>query len=256
MRAEYLSPRKEKPGISEMTDRLVRCIQCNEVINMTGYDFVPEYRHLEESQTFLEIARDDRRAFQLRHATHTLEELTVVSDSYVSRQPYLDPVGVGYFEATNGGDRFLVKRWRESIDTPFNYQIIPGEIVITKIRFDVQADDIRKEIGAQITSPSLPEPKIDQFIRTVKKVIAKSNVNQVTKISAEGDTPLVSYCKLDDDTIGRILEMGRRVFDAEELNRIKAFIYQNNEYNDVMTVRMAREFDVKPHIMIHEVAAR
>lgn len=250
------SLRKEKPGISEMTDRLVRCKECNEVINMTGSDFVPEYRHLEESQTFLEIARDDRKAFQLRHATHPLEELILVPDSYVSRHPYSDPVGVGYFEATNGRDRFLIKRWRESIDTPLNYQIIPGEMVITKIRFYVQADDIRKEIRAQITSPSLPEPKIDQFIRIVKKVISKLDLNQVTGISAEGDTPLISHCKLDDDTIDRILEMGRRLFDAKELNRIKTFIYQNNEYNDVMTLKIVREFEVKPHIMIPEVAVR
>ncbi len=239
-----------------MADKLVRCIQCNEVVNMTGYDFVPEYRHSDESQTFLEIARDDRRAFQLRHATHTLEELTVVSDSYVSRQPYLDPVGVGYFEATNGRDRFLVKRWRESIDTSLNYQIISGEIVITKIRSDVQADDIRKEIGAQITSPPLPEPKIDQFIHIVKKVISELNLNQVTGISADGDTPLISYCKLDDDTIDRILEMARRVFDVKELDRIKTFICQNNEYNHVMTLRIAREFDIRPHAMIPEVAVR
>ena len=104
-----------------MIGKLIRCIQCNEVMNATEWDSYPEYTW--DSGEIKEIEMSDRKAFLQEHKGHDIEELIPVSTP-VSDKPYTEPIKTCYFEATNGKGTFLIKRWRSTIDNPFAYEII------------------------------------------------------------------------------------------------------------------------------------
>jgi len=224
-----------------MTGKMLRCIQCNELINKSEYDSVPEYYYDEERKNFVERPRDDGKDFELRHIGHQIEELTVVDGSFVSPWPYVEPVKESYFYVTNGKESFLVRKWRDSIENPVSYQLIDGYIEITDAHIEIQRQDIRKQIRAEI--PSVSDRKINEFIKVVEDVTSQLDWEKL-EVSAEGENPLITYYKLDDHSIRDILNRSTKIFNSGEFEKIKEFICRNNCHNDVMTLKVRRTFNV------------
>lgn len=223
-----------------MIGKLIRCIQCNEVINMTEWDFSPQY--IWNEGEIKEIKMNDRKAFLQRHKGHKMEELTPVT-SLISNKPYTEPVKACYFEATNGNERFLIKRWRSKIDAPFAYKIIKGRIKIENVRVQVQAEAIKKQIQIE-KDFCISEEKLDSFIKAIKKEAEKLNPEKL-EVTAEGDTPLVSYCRLNNNCIEQILARCQRKFNQQELELLRNFILQHNQYNGVMTLVVRKGFSIR-----------
>ena len=98
--------------------KLIRCVDCNEVIPLSTYDFYPEYLYDAEKGIFEERKRDDRKSFEAKHQRHHVEELSIIEGSFISEDPYLEPLKTGYFEVTNGCENFVVKKWRNDIHAP------------------------------------------------------------------------------------------------------------------------------------------
>ncbi|RLB06078.1 MAG: hypothetical protein DRG50_06075, partial [Deltaproteobacteria bacterium] len=82
------------------------------------------------------------------------------------------------------------------------------------------------------------------FIEAVQKEAEELNPEEL-EISAEGDTPLISYCKLNDDCVYRILRRCQDEFDLQQIKQLKDFILQHNEYDDVMTLIVEKTFSIK-----------
>src|SRR4030042_6001681 len=114
-----------------MMGTLIHCIHCNKVIHMTEWDFCTHYEWQEGE--IKEQEGNDRKAFEQRHKNHRIEELTPVTPA-ISDKPYAEPLKVSYFEAFNGKQRFVINRWRNTIDDPCEYEVIDGRLEITKGR--------------------------------------------------------------------------------------------------------------------------
>ena len=82
---------------------LIRCTECNAIMNMTEGDFSPHYAW--NGGEIKEIAMDDSKAFLQKHKGHRTEQLSPLS-SPISDKPYSEPLKTSYFEATNGTERF------------------------------------------------------------------------------------------------------------------------------------------------------
>ena len=126
-----------------MLDKWIRCIECNEVAHVTDYDCSPEYQWDEARGEVIEKSVDDMRDFMLQHGRHTIEELSRVSDSFVSEGSYVEPLRVSYIEATNGKEWFVIKTWRDDINDPLRYELIPGWI---KTTFSLEVQSQAKSI--------------------------------------------------------------------------------------------------------------
>ncbi|MBW2040139.1 MAG: hypothetical protein JRI46_11230 [Deltaproteobacteria bacterium] len=223
-----------------MMGKLVRCIKCNEVMNMTEWDSYPEY--IWNSGEIKEIEMNDREAFLHRHKGHEMEELTPVTPP-ISDKPYIEPMKTCYFEASNGNKRFLVQMWRNKIDNPFAYKIIKGRIEIKNEKVQVQTEAIKRQIRME-KGFCISEEKVDKFIKAIQKEAERLNP-ETLEVSAEGDTPLVSYCRLDDDCVRRILTRCQDEFDQQKLKLLRDFILRNNEYYDVMTLVVEKRFSIR-----------
>ena len=231
-----------------MMSILIRCSECNAIMNMTEGDFSPQYAW--NGGEIKEIAMDDREAFLQKHKGHKTEQLTPLT-SPISDKPYSEPLKTSYFEATNGTERFLIKRWRNKIDDPFAYEIIEGRIELTNGALRIQATAIQKQMHAENDS-LIPEEKVNYFIHSLRKEVEQLDPEALA-VSAEGKTPLVSYHQLGNTCVDRILTRCREKFTPSELNRLRDFINQHNEYDDVMTVVSKKAFAIKTSVQKKEM---
>lgn len=223
-----------------MIGKLVRCVKCNEVMNMTEWDSYPQYMFT--NGEIKEIEVNDRKAFLQRHREHEMEKLTPVTP-LITDKPYTEPVKTVYFEATNGNKRFLIKMWRDRIDNPFTYEIIEGMIEIKNETVQVQTEAIRKQIRMEEIF-HISDEQLDTFIEAIRKEVEKLNP-ETLEVSAEGNTPLVYYCRLDNDCVERILARCKGEFNQQNLKLLRDFILRNNEYNDVMTLVVKNTFSIE-----------
>lgn len=153
---------------------LLRCVECNELFQMTDYDSSPEYQVTENGEIHV-IPRDERRSFLASHKGHKIERLKVKKGSLVSDQPYMEPIKTTYFQATNGKESFIVKRWRESIDSPMRYELIKGDIVLVNEELGVQVEEIRKQLAYDFKDEPLSEKKIKPFIESLQRIVVRLN---------------------------------------------------------------------------------
>lgn len=231
-----------------MIGTLIRCIDCNTVVNMTEWDLCPHYAwHKGEIE---EQEANDRETFLQRHKGHNIEELVPLTPP-ISDKPYTEPLKTAYFEATNGKRRFLIKRWRSTIDAPLAYEIIEGSIVLTNGKVRAQAEAIKQQIRMEHNS-FISETKLDFFVKAIEKEV--ENVDPYTlKESAEGETPLISYYTLETECVDRILARCQGTFNQGELKLLRDFVIEHNEYDDVMTLVAKKEFTIKNEVQKDEI---
>ena len=224
-----------------MIGTLIHCIDCNKVINITEWDFCTRYKWQEGE--IKEQEGNDRKAFEQRHKNHRIEELTPVTPA-ISDKPYAEPLKVSYFEASNGTQRFVIKRWRNTIDDPCEYEIIDGRLEITHGKLCVQTEAIKKQFKTEHDG-AIPEKKLNYFIKAIEEEV-KGLDPDTLEVSAEGETPLMAFYQLDAHSVKRIFTRCWDTFDWHELKLLRDFVIEHNEYDDVMTVVAQREFSIEP----------
>jgi hypothetical protein len=223
-----------------MMGTLIRCIDCNKVINMTAWDLCPHYEwHDGEVR---EQEGNDREAFEQRHKDHRTEELIPLT-SPISDKPYAEPLKTAYFEASNGKRRFLIKRWRSTIDDPCAYEIIDGRLEIEHGKLRAQTEAIKKQFMMEHGS-AIPEKKLSCFVKVIQDEV-KNLDPDACEVSAEGETPLISFYQLDSECVDRILTRCQEKFNRHELKLLRDFIIEHNEYDNVMTVVAKKAFSIK-----------
>lgn len=227
-----------------MAARWIRCVDCNVAVHITDYDCLPSYYYDQKCAEVIEKPMDDEAHFMGGHKGHTMEELFVVKDSFISEGRYGEPLKISYFEATNGTERFVVKGWREDINHAMAYEVIPGYIEMSFKR-EAQADAMRRQLSEEIKDPPLAETAIEGFIQIVEKVVTQFPVSDRIEITAETDTPLISHCRLGDNALRKIMTASKKIFDVGEWEKVEQFVYQNNDYNEPMTFLLKRAFTVK-----------
>ena len=226
-----------------MMGTLIRCIKCNAIMHMTEGDSSPHYAW--NDGEINEITTDDRKTFLQKHKDHPTEHLTPLTPP-ISDKPYNEPLKTSYFEATNGTERFLIKRWRTKIEDPFAYEIIEGSIKLTNGTLRIQASAITKQLQAENDS-LISEEKIHSFIQAVRAEVELLDP-EALEITAEGETPLTSYYQLGSTCVDRVLTRCKGTFTQRELNKLRDFIKVHNEYDDVMTVIAKKELAIQTKI--------
>jgi hypothetical protein len=227
-----------------MMGTLLHCIDCNKIIHMTEWDFCDHYEWQEGE--IKELEGNDRKAFEQRHKNHRTEELTLVTPP-ISDKPYAEPLKTSYFEASNGQRRFLIKRWRSTIDDPCEYEIIDGRLKIVHGKVRVQTEAIKKQFRME-HDVAIAEKKLNCFVMAIQEEVKNLDPDTL-EVSAEGETPLISFCQLGSESVKRILKRCQEKFNRHELKLLRDFVIEHNEYDDVMTVVAKKEFSIKREIL-------
>ncbi|NWF57002.1 MAG: hypothetical protein HXY45_19650 [Syntrophaceae bacterium] len=108
-------------------EKLIRCTQCNKVTpRYSGYGDFGETSSLPGVEWSSEDL-DEQKAFYRDHGGHLLEEVSIDPETIFSNKPPHEPSRVTYMKASNGKDRFLVRRFKPGVSRPASYEIIPEQ---------------------------------------------------------------------------------------------------------------------------------
>lgn len=212
-------------------NQLIRCINCDAVFMSTPFDQIPEYE-LDASNPFETIKSYERNDFQdflTHHQGHQLEELKIIEDSFISEKDYFEPVKVSYIKATNGKEKFVIKKFREKIDEPLRYELIHGDYQLKCISFEIQEDEIRKELKKEFNDYPISQNKIDKFIKLFRHIAKNVDLKNLERVDEESNNPLKVFYKIDDLNLAYLLRNCRNIFNKEEFPKIESFIYSNKD---------------------------
>jgi len=190
---------------------------------------------------------ENQKDFFRCHAEHPIEELLVDPDTYVSDKPCYEPKKVSYFEASNGQQRFLVRRAKDGLDRPAFYQLIPGKLQVSTVSLKIQEEALRKQMSALNGSFPLPEEKIQKFIRALQEEvesISPEKFAEEAETIQEGETSLLAYGKLKEAHWEKVLGRCQDDFQKDEMTQIKQFINENKQPNDVLSLLIKRKVSI------------
>jgi len=211
-------------------NQLIRCKNCDEIFMKTPFDQYPEYEFDPERslENFRSIERDDFQDFLIHHHGHRLENLKIVEDSFVSEKIYAEPVKTSFFKATNGKDKFVVKKFREKIDEPLKYQLISGDYSLKCTTIEIQEEEISKQLKREL-KPPFPQTQIAAFLKLYRAIAENINIHDLERISEESPHPLEVYYKIDDLHLMYLLRNCRNIFKGQEYSAMEEFIHRHKD---------------------------
>jgi hypothetical protein len=212
-------------------NQLIRCITCDELFFKTPFDKIPEYAIASEPSCSPPSPepRDDFKAFLNHHQGHRMEELEIITDSFASEKGYLEPVKVSYFKATNGKERFLVRKFRDRIEDPLTYELISGDYSLDCFRIEVQSEAIRRQMRAEFQGEAFSDGEISSFVRLYERIAELIDVDMLQRIPEESSHSLEVYCKPDDLSLAFLMRNSRNLFKGPKYQQIEDFIRRHKE---------------------------
>jgi hypothetical protein len=211
-------------------NQLIRCKNCDEIIMKTPFDQYPEYEWNtgRSPENFRSIEKDDFQDFLIHHHGHQLENLKIIEDSFVSERAYFEPIKTSFFKATNGKERFVIKKFREKIDEPLKYQLISGDYSLKCTALEIQSEEISKQLKREL-KPPLSQTQIAAFLKLYRAIVENINIHDLERISEESPYPLEIYYKIDDLHLMYLLRNCRNLFKGQEYSAIEEFIHRHKD---------------------------
>ncbi len=227
-----------------MSKKFLRCEDCNRLLLLGPHNRAPSYRFEGANLEPIELHCDDEAEFRQVHAEHRTHELRLVEGSYVSTGVWGDPMREGYFEATDDRQRFVVRRWRTHLDRPVTYEVVPGVLDVQPVSIEVQRDDLERQLKADF--PDGVEGRLlERFVEAVEEVADGLEYDDLEEVCIDRRDPLVVYLRFNDKQVAEILDHLAPGAAPAALLRLRQFISENSEGDDVMNLLARKTFAVR-----------
>lgn len=230
-----------------MIEKLMRCTKCDQVIPHPASFGDIEKSSLLPGVEWSDADLERQREFFRCHGAHPVEELRVNTDVYISDKPAYEAVKVSYLEASNGQQSFLIRRTKPALDQPATYELIPGKLLVSNVSFNIQEEALRKQMAARNGSTPLTEEKIQKFIRAFRdevETIGPEMLSEEVEVAEEGETPLLSYGIFKEARWESVLRRCAKDFENTDLNKVKKFIDENSQPDDVLSLLVQRKASI------------
>jgi len=227
-----------------MSKRLLRCADCNRLLLLGPHNRAPSYRFEASNLDPIELYCDDEAEFRGQHEGHAMDEVSLIEGSYVSTGTWGDPMREGYFEATDGKNVFVVRRWRTRLDRPVTYEVVPGVLDVQPVSIEVQRKDLERQIEADL-SEGIDRRILKQFVQAVENVASNLEYEDLEEVCADRRDPLVTYLRFNEKHVAEILDQISTAAPAVVLRRLREFVRENSEGDDVMNLVARKAFAVR-----------
>ena len=196
----------------------------------TPFDQYPEYEFGSDRSldNFRSVGRDDFQQFLIHHHGHRLENLKIIEDSFISEKAYYEPVKASFFKATNGKEKFVVKKFRDKIDEPLKYALIPGDYSLKCITVEIPSEEIEKQLKRELKH-LLSQGKIDAFLKLYRAIVEDIHIEDLERIPEESHHPLEIYYKIDEVRLMYLLRNCRNIFKGQEYSAMEDFIHRHKD---------------------------
>jgi hypothetical protein len=227
-------------------NKLIRCVHCDKIFFKTPYDQCPEYdlTDFSPARELRSVEKDDYAAFERAHQGHRLEDLFIIEDSYMSEQDYIEPVKTSYFKATNGREKFVVKKCREDIGEPLKYELVPGDYTLRCTSFEIQSREISKQMEKDFVSRPFSKAKREAFLKLYQHVSETIDLRTLERVPEESKNPSEIYYKMDDVTHAYLLRNCRTIFSPQEYADMETFI-ERHRNDGALLLKATHRVEIK-----------
>ncbi len=232
-----------------MIQKLLHCIRCHQLIPRFGdfgdFSASPSIPGVEWSPEDLQIQAE----FFSQHHRHSIEELFPDLETLISDKPYVEPMKISYFEASNGKKKFLIKRTKNHLTRPAFYKLIPGRLKINIFSIKIQEVEICRELLAYDASQNLSKEKISKFIHALKGEVEKvtpENWDTQMQIIPDPEMPLSADGFLREEQWEKVFSCCQKDLPPEDIAKIKNFIFENGQSEKVLALRIQRKISILP----------
>ena len=230
-----------------MVKKLIRCTQCNKIIpQFASFGDFGESSLLPGVEWSSEDL-EEQKEFSRVHQGHILEDLFIDPETFTSNKPSYEPVKDAYFEASNGKERFLVKRTRKSIDRPVFYELVPGKMKVSDVSVEIHEDEILEETSWLNGSLPLPADKVKKFIQAFLaevESIPPETLGEEIEDALPGETALLKYGSFRDTRWKRVLRRCENDFHQTEMEWIEKLIHSNQQPDKILGLRIKKRVSI------------
>ena len=211
-------------------DQLIHCKNCDAIFMKTPFDQSPEYERDPDRlpENFRSKERDDLQDFLIHHRGHRLENLKIIEDSFVSEKPYSEPTKTSFFKATNGKEKFVIKKFREKIDEPLKYEVISRDFSLKCTSIEIQWEEIFKQLKREM-KPPLSQTQMDAFLKLYRHLFKNIDIHDLERVPEDSPYPLEIYYKINDVHLMYLLRNCRTIFKGQEYLAIEEFIHRHKD---------------------------
>ena len=226
--------------------RYIRCRECDKLHHITRFDGAPAY--VMEGREEREISRDDGHAFLESHAGHPLETLREVGEKCFPVGAAGDPMRVGYVEATNGRESFVIRSFRRTIAEPLEFELIRGRLKPYRVAVAIQEASLRREMKQRlrsVASERAADEKTDLFIELLNQLVGDLNPDAIKVVGYDYADASLEYGWLEPPMVDVLMQKLSAHFSAAELEAVRGFIAAHREPDDVLALLLKRDYAIE-----------
>ena len=226
--------------------RYIWCRECDKLHHVTRFDGASAY--VMEGGEERELSRDDGRAFLERHAGHPLETLRENGEKCFPVGAAGDPMRVGYVEATDGRESFVIRSFRRTIAEPLEFELIRGRLKPYRVAVAIQEARLRKEMKQRlrsVASERAAAEKTNLFIELLNDLVGDLNPDAIKVVGYDYADASLEYGWLEPPMVDVLMRRLSVHFSAAELDAVRGFIDAHREPDDVLALLLKRNYAIE-----------
>jgi len=213
------------------------CSACEAVHRVTRSDRAPIY--LPDGTS---IAADDLQEFRAAHRDHDVRLLERSSDAEMISQPRWDPMCRIAWEVSDGRKEFIVTFGRIDVETPRQYSILPGRMVVEREFIDVDAETLHQVIDEALPNAA-PLRKVQALVDECRRLASAAPFESVEPLAESREDPNVQLACLPDGVARALQAEVVRAFPSGESERLVDVI-DGDLRREIPILRLTRDYRI------------
>jgi hypothetical protein len=187
----------------------------------------------------------DLDRFRAEHDTHGLDVANRSDTPAVHDRPVWDPMAIAWFEVRTGGEAFIVRSSRSSIDAPRRWELTRGVIEQRAGQVELDQEYLRLALDQWFYPQVLPPRVSDRFLAVLEDVAQALDPDEITTAFDDSDDPQVSIAPLPISARERVLERTQGFLDEAERQRFAGFVDAHSGADGALALHVRRPFVVR-----------
>jgi hypothetical protein len=187
-------------------------------------------------------AVDEQNDFIARHAAHRLSHFRRHGWQSRADRPLWDPMVTITFEVTDGQQIYVATCARQSIDEPRVYQFAPGSLEVCNTQVAIDVGDLRRGLDRHFYPHAIRPSKVQRFVAVLCDLLNHVVPDELQIAFDASEDPAVSIARMPDTIYAAVSACCADIFDAWELERVRAFLSDNRDEYGLLALRVRREF--------------
>jgi len=187
---------------------------------------------------------DDAQKFLTTHLDHRFRVLRRSSDAEMISHPRWDPMCRVAWEVSDGDDDFVVTFGRSDLETPREYTIMRGRMVLAHESVDLDIETLHHVIDEALYPHAAPTRKIDILIGRCRQMVAATPLELFEPLAESREDANVQLACLPAAVVDALREELPCWFSDVESECLREVIDKDLR-NDIPTVRCTRQYRIE-----------